>query len=61
MATAGLVVAAVRHDPAQPMGLDAGLKALAGQPFGPFLLLALAARLVAFGAHCLFDARYRAA
>lgn len=54
-----LVVAAVQHDPAQPVGLDSGLKALAGQPVGPFLLLVLAAGLVAFGVHCLFDARYR--
>ena len=56
-----LVVAAVQHDPAQPVGLDAGLKALAGQPFGPYLLLVLAAGLVAFGVHCLVDARYRRA
>jgi hypothetical protein len=56
-----LVVAAVRHAPAQPVGLDSGLKALAGQPFGPVLLLVLAAGLVAFGVHCLFDARYRRA
>lgn len=54
-----LVVSAVQHDPAQPVGLDPALKALAGQPFGPFLLLVLAAGLVAFGVHCLFDARYR--
>lgn len=54
-----LVVAAVQHDPAQPVGLDSGLKTLAGQPFGLPLLLVLAAGLVAFGVHCLFDARYR--
>jgi hypothetical protein len=56
-----LVVAAVQHDPARPVGLDAALKALAGQPFGPVLLVALALGLAAFGVHCLFDARYRAA
>jgi hypothetical protein len=54
-----LLVAAVQHDPAQPVGLDPALKELALQPFGPVLLLALAAGLLAFGVHCLFDARYR--
>ncbi len=56
-----LLVAAMRHDPNRPVGLDSGLKALAGQPYGPLLLLVLAAGLLAFGAHCLFDARYRKA
>jgi hypothetical protein len=59
--TAGglLVAAAVQFDPAAPVGLDAGMRALAGQPFGPVLLLALAAGLAVFAAYCLFDARYR--
>jgi Domain of Unknown Function (DUF1206) len=56
-----LVVAAVQYDADRPVGLDTGLKSLAGQPFGPFLLLVLAAGLLAFGVHCLFDARYRKA
>lgn len=56
-----LVVAAVRFDPAQPTTLDAGLQALADQPYGPALLVALALGLVAFGVYCLFDARYRKA
>jgi Domain of Unknown Function (DUF1206) len=51
----------VRYDAERPIGLDSGLKALAGQPYGPFLLLVLAAGLLAFGVHCLFDARYRKA
>ncbi len=38
-----LVAAAVRFDPAAPVGLDAGIRMLAGQPFGPVLLLVLAA------------------
>ena len=60
-ATAGvlLVAAAVRFDPAAPVGLDAGIRTLAGQPFGPVLLLVLAAGLAVFAAYCLFDARYR--
>jgi hypothetical protein len=60
-ATAGvlLVAAAIQFDPAAPVGLDAGIRALAGQPFGPVLLLVLAAGLAVFAAYCLFDARYR--
>lgn len=54
-----LVVAAVQHDPAQPVGLDAALKGLAGQPFGPVLLVVLALGLAVFGVYTLFDARYR--
>ena len=56
-----IVVAAARYDPAQPTGLDAGLRAVADEPYGPPLLLALAAGLLAFAVHCLFDARYRRA
>ena len=56
-----LVVAAVQLDPAQPATLDAGLQALAGEPYGPALLVALALGLLAFGVYCLFDARYRKA
>jgi len=55
------VVAAVRYDPAQPVGLDAGLGALAAQPFGQVLLVLLALGLGVFGVYCLFDARYREA
>jgi len=54
-----LVAAAVRFDPAAPVGLDAGIRTLAGQPFGPVVLLVLAAGLAVFAAYCLFDARYR--
>jgi hypothetical protein len=56
-----LVVAAVRYDPAQPTTLDAGLQAVADQPFGPPLLVLLALGLIAFGVYCVFDARYRRA
>lgn len=60
-ATAGvlLVGAAIRFDPAAPVGLDAGIRTLAQQPFGPALLLVLAAGLAVFAVFCLFDARYR--
>ncbi|GAA3243700.1 DUF1206 domain-containing protein [Pseudonocardia petroleophila] len=56
-----IVIAAVRYDPAAPTTLDAGLQALADEPYGPPLLVLLALGLVAFGVHCLFDARYRRA
>ncbi|HVL84260.1 MAG TPA: DUF1206 domain-containing protein, partial [Pseudonocardia sp.] len=56
-----LLVAAVRFDPDQPVGLDAALQTLGTQPFGRVLLCVLAAGLAVFGVYCLFDARYRAA
>lgn len=59
--TAGVLTVrtAVRYDPAQPVGLDAGVQTLGAQPYGPALLLALAAGLAVFGLYCLFDARCR--
>jgi hypothetical protein len=59
--TAGalLVVVAVRFDPAAPVGLDAGIRALADEPYGPWLLLPLAAGLAVFAVFCVFEARYR--
>ena len=59
--TAGLLLAtaAMQFDPSAPVGLDAGIRALADQPFGPGLLLLLAGGLAVFAVYCLFDARYR--
>jgi hypothetical protein len=55
----GLVVAAaVRFRPDQAAGLDTALKALASQPYGPYLLAAVALGLAAYGVFCFFDARY---
>ncbi|HEY0641074.1 MAG TPA: DUF1206 domain-containing protein [Pseudonocardiaceae bacterium] len=59
VAGALVVVAALRADPAKATGLDASLKALAAQPYGPYLLYLVAAGLAAFGVFALFDARYR--
>ncbi|MGQ0481359.1 MAG: DUF1206 domain-containing protein [Pseudonocardia sp.] len=56
-----VIIAAVRYDPARATGLDQALKTLAAQPFGPYLLLAVASGLFCFGVYCLMDARYRAA
>jgi hypothetical protein len=54
-----LVYSAVTYDPRKATGMDTALKTLAGQPYGTFLLLMVAAGLACFGAYCLFDARYR--
>lgn len=53
-----LVVAAIRFRPEQATGLDAALKGLAAQPYGPYLLIAVALGLVSYGVFCFFDARY---
>lgn len=58
--TGALVVAAAwTFDPAKASGLDGALKTLADQPFGPLLLTAAGAGLVAFGLYGLAEARYR--
>lgn len=54
-----LVVAALQHRPEQVQGLGGALQALAGQPFGPFLLAVVAVGLVAYGIFSLVQARYR--
>jgi hypothetical protein len=54
-----LIYSAVTYDPKKATGMDTALKTLAGQPYGTFLLLVVAAGLACFGAYCLFDARYR--
>ena len=53
-----VVVAAVRFDPSKANGLDPALKALAGEPYGIVLLIAMALGLAAYGVFCFFDARY---
>jgi hypothetical protein len=53
-----VVLAAVRFDPSKANGLDPALKTLAGQPFGMFLLAAVALGLAAYGVFCFFDAKY---
>lgn len=54
-----LVVAAVKYDASKSGGLDGALKALASQPFGPWLLSLVAIGIAAFGIYCFFQARYR--
>ena len=50
-----------RRHSAAPTGRDAGRQALADEPYGPILLVVLALGLIAFGAYCFLDARYRKA
>jgi hypothetical protein len=55
----GLVVdAAVTYDAKKSTGLDGALRTLANQPFGPWLLGAVALGLLAFGIYGLASARY---
>jgi type IV secretory pathway VirB2 component (pilin) len=54
-----VIVAGWQSDPAKATGLDVALKSLAGQSYGPVLLLLIAAGVAAFGVYCLFDARFR--
>jgi hypothetical protein len=54
-----LVEAAIKNDPGKSRGLDAALHTLAEQPYGKFLLLAVAIGVAAFGVYCFFQARYR--
>ncbi|MFC4948081.1 DUF1206 domain-containing protein [Pseudonocardia sp. GCM10023141] len=53
-----VVVAAIRFRPEEASGLDAALKALAAQPYGVIMLIAVGAGLAAYGVFSFFDARY---
>jgi hypothetical protein len=54
-----IVVAAIRFDPKQAVGLDGALRTLAGQPLGAVLLVVVALGLAAYGGYCFFEARCR--
>lgn len=54
-----LVWAALSADPSKAKGLGDALDMLAAQPFGPWLLGAVALGLAAYGVYCGFNARYR--
>lgn len=51
--------AALTADPRRAGGLDAALKTLAEQPFGPFLLIVVAVGFVSFGLYLFGEARAR--
>jgi hypothetical protein len=54
------LISAARHaNPEEVRGLSGALEALAQQPFGPWLLGAVAAGLVAYGLFALVEARFR--
>jgi hypothetical protein len=54
-----LFQAATTHNPAKSRGLDAALRLLVEQPYGPGLLIGVATGFAAFGVYCFFQARYR--
>jgi Domain of Unknown Function (DUF1206) len=54
-----VIAAAVTFDPRKARGLDASLRALADQPYGPWLLGAVALGLVCYGAYVLLETVYR--
>lgn len=51
--------AAAQHDPGQAKGIGEALADIGSSPFGTFMLIVVAAGLVAYGAHMLFSAKYR--
>lgn len=53
-----ILVAAVRHDPNQQSGLDGALKSLASQPFGGWILGAVALGLACYGVYSAARAKY---
>lgn len=55
------VVAAVRHDPEASEDTAGSLRVLADQPWGPWLLGAVAVGLILYGLFALAEARYRRA
>lgn len=54
-----LIMAALDANPNHSRGMDAALRTLARHPYGHLLLIAVAGGFFAFGAYCLFQARYR--
>ncbi|WP_189078799.1 DUF1206 domain-containing protein [Mangrovihabitans endophyticus] len=54
-----VVSAAVTYDPDKARGLDAALKTLAGNDWGPWLLALIALGFLAHGVYCFFQVRYR--
>jgi hypothetical protein len=54
-----LLIAAVRYDPDKARGLDAALRTLAQQSYGPWLLGLTAAGIAAYGLFSIVQSRYR--
>ena len=51
--------AAISFNPGKARGLDASLRAVADQPYGPYLLSAVAFGLLCYGAYTLVEVHYR--
>ncbi|MGC1212827.1 MAG: DUF1206 domain-containing protein [Micromonospora sp.] len=54
-----IIVAAVKYDPEKARGLDAALRTLRDQTYGPVLLTLMALGIAAFGLYCFLQSRYR--
>jgi hypothetical protein len=54
-----LIQAALSANPEEARGLGGALDTLAAQPYGPYLLGAVALVLLAYGVYCGINARYR--
>lgn len=54
-----IVIATVTNDPAQSSGLDGALKSLQEQPFGVYILGAVALGLIAYGIFMIVRSRYQ--
>lgn len=52
-----IIVATVNADPGKSTGLDGALRSLRGQPYGVYLLIAVAAGLICFGLYSAARAR----
>lgn len=53
------VVATLQNDPEEATGLDGALKSLQGQPFGTWLLGAVAVGLICYGLYLVVRAKYQ--
>lgn len=62
-ATVGILIgyAALTHEPSKSGGLDQGLAKVLHQPFGPWLLMAIAVGIACYGLFCFAWARHRRA
>lgn len=54
-----VLVAAIRFDPEESVGVDGALKRLAGESYGPAMLLLVAVGLFCFGLFSFVEARFR--
>ena len=59
LAGALIVAAAVTYDPEKARGLDAAIKTVASQSYGPWLLGLIALGVACYGVYCFFQAKYR--